>query len=95
MRSLLALAGMDTESPTGVSVVGSVHMDVVATAERLPAAGESVVGHRMALSPGGTFLFVANGPSNDVSVVDVAARKEIARVKAGEGPWGLAIVRRQ
>jgi len=44
---------MDTESPTGVSVVGSVHMDVVATAERLPAAGESVVGHRMALSPGG------------------------------------------
>jgi ribokinase len=49
----LALAGMDTESPTGVSVVGSVHMDVVATAERLPAAGESVVGHRVALSPGG------------------------------------------
>src|SRR5829696_8478573 len=44
---------MDTESPTGVSVVGSVHMDVIATAERLPAAGESVVGHRMALSPGG------------------------------------------
>src|SRR5829696_3262838 len=44
---------MDTESPTGVSVVGSVHMDVVATAERLPAAGESVVGHRVALSPGG------------------------------------------
>src|SRR5215208_3881060 len=44
---------MDTESPTGVSVVGSVHMDVVATAGRLPAAGESVVGHRVALTPGG------------------------------------------
>jgi ribokinase len=44
---------MGTESSVGVSVVGSVHMDVVATAERLPAAGESVVGHRVALSPGG------------------------------------------
>ena len=44
---------MDTEPPAGVSVVGSVHMDVVATADRLPAAGESVVGHRVALSPGG------------------------------------------
>jgi ribokinase len=44
---------MDTEAPAGVCVVGSVHMDVVATADRLPAKGESVVGHRVALSPGG------------------------------------------
>src|SRR5215212_5384309 len=44
---------MSTEARTAVTVVGSVHMDVVATADRLPAAGESVVGHRAALSPGG------------------------------------------
>ena len=44
---------MSAELPTGVIVVGSVHMDVVATADRLPARGESVVGHRVALSPGG------------------------------------------
>jgi ribokinase len=44
---------MGTEAPTGVSVVGSVHMDVVATADRFPGKGESVVGHRVALSPGG------------------------------------------
>jgi ribokinase len=36
-----------------VIVVGSVHMDVVATADRLPGKGESVVGHRVVLSPGG------------------------------------------
>jgi len=44
---------MGTEAPTGVIVVGSVHMDVVATADRLPGKGESVVGHRVSLSPGG------------------------------------------
>jgi ribokinase len=44
---------MSAEAAMGVSVVGSVHMDVVATADRLPATGESVVGHRVALSPGG------------------------------------------
>jgi ribokinase len=51
MRS--PLAGMGAEAPAGVSVVGSVHMDVVATADRLPGKGESIVGHRVALSPGG------------------------------------------
>jgi ribokinase len=44
---------MSTEARTAVTVVGSVHMDIVATAHRLPATGESVVGHRVALSPGG------------------------------------------
>src|SRR3712207_6089170 len=47
------LAGISAEPPTAVTVVGSVHMDVVATAARLPARGESLVGHRVALSPGG------------------------------------------
>lgn len=38
---------------TSVSVVGSIHMDVVATAERLPARGESLIGQQGHLSPGG------------------------------------------
>lgn len=44
---------MSDGRPAGVCVVGSIHMDVIATAERLPARGESIIGHRMALSPGG------------------------------------------
>ncbi|MEZ4562820.1 MAG: ribokinase [Thermomicrobiales bacterium] len=44
---------MSVERPTGVCVVGSIHMDVVAVASRLPAKGESIVGERVALSPGG------------------------------------------
>jgi YVTN family beta-propeller protein len=43
-------------------------------------------------SPDGKYLFTANGPSNDVSVVDLAANQEIAKVKAGSSPWGIAIV---
>ena len=44
---------MNAETPAGVCVVGSIHMDVVATADRLPGKGESVVGHTATLSPGG------------------------------------------
>jgi YVTN family beta-propeller protein len=33
-----------------------------------------------------------NGASNDVSVVDVKSRKEMRRIKVGDGPWGIAIV---
>lgn len=44
---------MSSERPTGVCVVGSIHMDVVATASRLPGKGESIVGDHAALSAGG------------------------------------------
>jgi YVTN family beta-propeller protein len=44
------------------------------------------------LSPDGKYLYSANGPSNDVSVVDLATNKETARVKAGESPWSVAVV---
>jgi YVTN family beta-propeller protein len=40
------------------------------------------------LSPDGTTLYVANGPSDDVSVVDLDAGKEVERIKVGGGPWG-------
>jgi YVTN family beta-propeller protein len=46
----------------------------------------------IALSPDGKILYAANGPSNDVSVVDLEANKEIARVKAGSSPWAVAVV---
>ncbi|HEY4272266.1 MAG TPA: beta-propeller fold lactonase family protein [Candidatus Udaeobacter sp.] len=46
----------------------------------------------IALDPSGTRLYTANGASNDVSVVDLKARKELRRIKVGDGPWGIAIV---
>ena len=44
------------------------------------------------LSPDGRRLYTANGPSNDVSVVDTVSFSVIATIKAGEKPWGLTIV---
>ena len=39
--------------PAHVAVLGSVHMDLIATAERLPLPGESVTGGVFAMAPGG------------------------------------------
>lgn len=46
----------------------------------------------IALAPDGSRLFAANGPSNDISVIDTKQKKEVARWKAGQSPWGVVIV---
>ena len=46
----------------------------------------------IALSPDGKTLFTANGPSGDVSIIDVATNQVTKKVPAGRGPWGLAVV---
>lgn len=44
---------MGANTRNGVCVVGSIHMDVAATAERLPARGESLIGQSGHVRPGG------------------------------------------
>ena len=43
----------------------------------------------MAFSADGNTLYVTNGLDNDISVIDVDARKEIKRLPAGDMPWGV------
>ena len=43
------------------------------------------------MSSDGRKLYTANGLSNDITVVDTSTNKVIATVKAGDGPWGIAI----
>ena len=43
------------------------------------------------MTPDGRKLYTANGISNDVSIIDVASNKVIGTLKAGDGPWGIAI----
>ena len=46
----------------------------------------------LGVTPDGRYLYTANGPSNDVSVVDAESMSVVATVPAGERPWGIAIV---
>ena len=46
---------------------------------------------RLALSPDGTRLYVANSGSNSVSVIDTAHRAVIATIGVGAGPQGIAV----
>ena len=58
-------------------------------------AGSIEVGARPwgeALARDGRTLYTANGPSNDVSVVDVAARQVRKRIPVGRGPWGVVLI---
>ena len=48
----------------------------------------------IAVTSAGRTLYTANGPSNDVSVIDVGSGRVIKRIPAGDGPWGLALASR-
>jgi YVTN family beta-propeller protein len=55
---------------------------------------EVTVGKRpwnMALTPDGRKLYVANGRSNSVSVIDTGTFEVVAEIAVGELPWGVVI----
>jgi YVTN family beta-propeller protein len=45
----------------------------------------------MAITPDGKKLFVANGRSNSVSVIDTEKLQVSSEIKVGETPWGVVI----
>jgi len=47
----------------------------------------------IALTPDGRKLYTANGPSNDVTVVDTDRLTVIKKIPVGKIPWGVAIGR--
>ena len=59
--------------------------------------GSVTVGQRpwgIALSPDGRTLYSANGPSNDMSVVDLATNTVSGSIRVGSGPWGVVALGR-
>ena len=60
-------------------------------------SGSFEVGQRpwgIALSPDGKTLYTANGPSNDISVVDLATQTVKKKIPVGKGPWGVITLER-
>ena len=45
----------------------------------------------IALSKDGKKLYTANGPSADVSVIDIESGKVDRRIAVGGSPWGIAV----
>jgi YVTN family beta-propeller protein len=65
-----------------------------ADSDALRLIAEVPVGTRpwgIALSADGSRLYSANGPSDDVSIVDTAALRTIKRIPVGRSPWGVVL----
>ena len=45
----------------------------------------------IALSPDGDRLYTANGPSDDVAVLDPESGRILRRITVGKLPWGIAV----
>ena len=45
----------------------------------------------IALSADGSKLYTANGPSDDVSIVDTAALRTTTKIPVGRSPWGVVL----
>lgn len=72
----------------GTVAVADLGKDSVTLVKEIP------VGARpwgMALSADGRFLYTANGPSNDMSIVDTTSLTAVKRVPVGRSPWGVVI----
>ena len=46
---------------------------------------------RVAITPDGKKLYVANGRSNSISVIDTETNQKITDITVGELPWGVVI----
>ena len=45
----------------------------------------------VAVSRDGTRIYTANGPSNDVAVIDAGSFRVLRRIPVGSSPWGIAL----
>ena len=45
----------------------------------------------LALSADGRYLYSANGPSNDVTVVDTRSLNVVRKIAVGRSPWGITL----
>jgi YVTN family beta-propeller protein len=69
-------------------------IDLIGAAPNLKLVSEVPVGTRpwgIALSQDGQRLYTANGPSDDVSVVDTSTLRVLKKIPVGRSPWGVIL----
>ena len=72
-----------------------VKIDPADNAKASPVEAVALVGERpwgLTLSPEGKTAITANGPGDDITLVDVATMRIVAKIPSAGGPWGVAAV---
>jgi YVTN family beta-propeller protein len=77
---------VSTERRESVAVIGVASHKLVRIIGNLRAAPWGI-----RVSPDGCTIYTANGPSDDVSVVDVETGRIERRIRVGGRPWGLVV----
>lgn len=95
------------DRPMGIASAGSsilvttgrggrlVKIDPADGAKDKPIQSVALVGERpwgLAVSPDGKTAITANGPGDDVTMVDVATMRVIAKISSSGGPWGVLAI---
>jgi YVTN family beta-propeller protein len=102
-RSLLPMSGvLSPDSATLFVSTGRGGRILAMNSVTGEVRGDLPVGARpwgLAISADGSRLYSANGPSDDVTVIDARKMQRVATVKVGKKPWGIAcqpeFIRRQ
>ena len=92
-----AAADGDCRYPDGSTVyvtAGSFgHLFLVDPVKNAPTRqSKPVSGRGASRSPDGKTIVTANGPSNDVSLIDLATPQAVKKINAGKRPWGVAVL---
>ncbi len=95
------------DRPMGIALAGSsilvttgrggrlVKINPADSAKDKPVQSVALVGERpwgLAISPDGKTAITANGPGNDITMVDVATMRILAKISSSGGPWGALAV---
>ena len=95
------------DRPMGIAAAGAailvttgrggklVKIDPADNAKASPVEAVALVGERpwgLTLSPDGKTAVTANGPGDDIALVDVATMRIVAKIPSAGGPWGVAAV---
>jgi YVTN family beta-propeller protein len=95
------------DRPMGIAAAGAamlvttgrggklVKINPADSAKAKPIEAVALVGERpwgLTLSPDGKIAVTANGPGDDITMVDVATMRIMAKIPSTGGPWGVAAV---